>query len=136
MAGIHNDPSPSLRDELIKALAVLAPQNRGLRDLATTSISDELRAQVEEQIAARTHRVDLIEVVIVALNGVVTALNALDADGYPALPASPILGSLFSELQEENADLAAAMAVFASEQITAGPMTQTANPNPPTAAGP
>lgn len=136
MADIQNDPSPSLRAALNNALAVLAPQIRGLRDLRSASISDELGVQVAEQISTRSHRVDLIDVVIVALNAVVTAMNALDADGYPALPATPILGSLFSELQEENADLAAAMAVFANEQIAAGPLTLTANPNPPTAAGP
>lgn len=136
MADIPNDPNPALRDELLKALAVLMPQIRGLQDLAGTSISVELKAQVQEQVAARSHRVSLINTVISDLDAVVSALNALANDGYPALPATPILGSLFSELQEEDADLAAAMAVFANEQIAAGPLTLTANPNPPTAAGP
>lgn len=136
MADIPNDPNPARRAELNAALAVVNPQIRGLQDLSVTSISAELKAQIALQVDARSRRVTLINAELAALDTAVQAMNNLEADGYPDLPATPIIGSLFEELHEENADLTAALAVFASEQITAGPMTMTANPNPPAAAGP
>lgn len=131
-----DDPNPALRAELIAAMAVLNPQIRGLHDLETVSISAELKATVTGQVADRERRRDLIQAVLTCLDQTLAALRLLEQDGYPALPAAPIMGSLFSELQEENSDLAAAIAVFATEQIAAGPLTQTANPAPPTAPGP
>lgn len=124
------------RAELLAALAVLAPQIRGLQDLSTTSISPNLKAVVTGQIVARTQRQTLIQAVLSGLDAVQSQLNTLANDGYPALPAVPVAGSLFDELHEENSDLDAAIAVFANEQIAAGSLTQTPNPNPPTAAGP
>jgi hypothetical protein len=126
----------ALTADLEAALAILDPQIRGLNDLSHTSISPALLVEVEAQITARVHRHDLIQAVLDSLDAVDERLSALDADGYPVLPAAPVMGSLFSELQEEKSDLAAAIAVFATEQISAGPLTQTANPNPPTATGP
>jgi hypothetical protein len=131
-----DDPNPALRTELNAALAVLAPQIRGLNDLATTSISTELLAEVNDQITARVRRQGLIQAVLNGLDAALAELEALDADGYPDLPAVPVLGSLFAELQEESSDLAAATGVFSDEQITAGPLTQTPNPTPPSKTGP
>lgn len=126
----------TLRAELSAALAVLDPQIRGLNDLSHTSISPALLVEVENQIAARVRRHDLIVAVLHNLDVIDTSRTDLGNDGYPALPAAPVMGSLFSELQEEKSDLAAAIGVFATEQITAGPLTQTDNPTPPTASGP
>lgn len=131
-----DDINPAKRAELLAAEAVLAPQIRGLHDLGTTSISTELKATIATQVAVREQRAGLIQAVLNCLDQTLAALRLLEQDGYPALPAAPIMGSLFSELQEEKSDLAAAVAVFATEQITAGPLTQTANPTPPTASGP
>lgn len=131
-----DDPNPALRAELVAAMAVIAPQIRGLHDLEAVSISADLKTTISTQVADRERRRDLIQAVLNCLDQTLAALRLLEQDGYPALPAAPIMGSLFSELQEEKSDLAAAIAVFASEQITAGPLTQTANPTPPTAPGP
>lgn len=131
-----DDPNPALRAELNAALAVLAPQIRGLSDLAKTSISVDLLTQVDDQITARVRRQEFIQAVLTGLDAVLGELEMLDGDGYPALPAAPVLGSLFAELQEENSDLAAAVGVFAAEQIVAGTPTVSANSNPPTKPGP
>lgn len=127
----------TLRAELNAALAILAPQIRGLNDLSKTSISADLLVQVEEQITVRIRRQGLIQAVLAGLDAVDGEMTQLTADGYPALAQAPVMGSLFSELQEENSDLAAALSVFAPESnITPGPLTLTPNPNPPTNTGP
>ena len=133
---IPNDPNPALRAELMAALAVLAPQIRGLQDLATMPVSADLHTQISAQITARTTRQQLIMAVLGGLDAVVNERETLGDNGYPGLPAVSVAGSLFSELQEENSDIAAALAVFTVDQITAGPLTTSPNPNPPTKAGP
>jgi hypothetical protein len=81
------------------------------------SLSADLLAQINGQITARTNRQTLIQAVLNGLDAVVTELVALDADGYPALLATSVVGSIFSELQEENADLDPAVAIgIAAEQ--------------------
>ncbi len=124
------------RAELNAALAVLKPQLKGLADLRDTSISPDLKQAVIDQITARTHRQDLIHAALAALDAANVALTNLNDDDYPNLPTAPVPGSLFAELQEEKSDLAAAMSVFASENITAGALSQSPNPTPPTAPGP
>ena len=132
-----DDPNPALRAELNAALAVLAPQIRGLNDLSKTSISPDLLIQVEDQITARVRRQALIQAVLNGLDAALGELEALESDGYPELPTMAVVGSLFSELQEENSDLAAAVGVFSPvETISAGPLSVSANPNPPTNPGP
>jgi hypothetical protein len=110
-----DDPNPALRAELVAANAVLAPQIRGLHDLALVSISPELAAEIAKQIAARERRRDLINGVIALLDGAWQALNALQADGYPALPTVPLQPSLLSELRGEETDLDAAVGLFTAE---------------------
>lgn len=133
---IPNDPNPALRAEYMAALAVLAPQIRGLQDLATMPVSADLHTQIAAQIAARTNRQTLIMAVLAGLDAVVHERESLNDNGYPGLPAVTVPGSLFSELQEENSDIAAALAVFSSDQIVAGKLTTSPNPNPPTNPGP
>jgi hypothetical protein len=110
-----DDPNPVLRAELVAALAVLAPQIRGLHDLAVVSISTELAAEVAKQIATRTDRRDLINAVIAALDVAWQSLNTLQANGYPSLPTVPLQAALLSELHGENNDLGAAMGLFTPE---------------------
>ncbi len=133
---IPNDPNPALRGELVAALAVLAPQISGLQGLAAMSLSPDLAAEITDQIAFKTNRQTLIQNVINGLDAVVAEIVLLDADGYPALPPAPLIGSLFSELQEENAALEAAVAVFSQVQIAAGTPSTSPNPTPPTTKGP
>jgi hypothetical protein len=105
------DPNPALRAELMAALDVLAPQLRGLADLAAVS-HDALLDSINEQIASRTSRRDLIQSCIDHLDSTRDALTALEADGYPELPHSSIATAQWAALQEEVADVAAAKAVF------------------------
>lgn len=106
------DPNPALRSELNAALNVLAPQIRGLHDMAAVSISPDLLVEINAQITVRERRRDLIRAVISNLDTVVMALQALDADGYPTLDAMIVQPGLFTELQGEVSDLEAAAAVF------------------------
>ena len=131
-----DDVNPTLRAELVAALAVLAPQIRGLKDFAASTMSAELLTQINNQIDARTRRQALIQSVINGLDNVLTELGILESDGYPSLPAVPLTGSLFNELQAENNDIEAAFSIFVADTITAGPMTLTSNPSPPTNPGP
>lgn len=111
-----DDPNPELRAELMAALAVLAPQIRGLHDLDGVSISMDLKAEVDTQILAREQRRNLIQTSIDELDAVVRALTMLEADGYPALEPVPVMSSLFQELREEVADVEAAAGVFKADQ--------------------
>lgn len=113
-----DDPNPALRAELIAARAVVDPQIRGMHDLVTVSITDELRTKIDEEIVIRERRRDLIQAVIDALDSTLRALEALEADGYPKLPEAIIDPALFSELQGEEADLDAAVAVFTPNVAT------------------
>lgn len=110
------DPNPALREDLNSALAVLAPEIRGLHDLVAVSISDDLRNALNGQISARERRRDLVQSVITNLDTVVRSLQALEADGYPALDAVIVPPTLFSELQGEIDDLSAAAGIFKADQ--------------------
>ena len=107
-----DDPNPELRAELMAALAVLEPQIRGLHDLAVVSISSELAAAIQEQIAEREKRQSLLRAALASLDSVVSALDMLFQDGYPALPDAFLDPALLAELHEEHADLDAASGIF------------------------
>lgn len=126
-----DDPNPALRAELIAAQKVLAPQIRGLHDLVATSISADLAAAINQQIIVRERRRDLIQAALDRLDAVVDARTALEADGYPTLPGSVIEPDLFKELQGENSDLDAAVAVF-KEDIAANISVTLGAPTPKT----
>jgi hypothetical protein len=111
-----NDPNPALRDELNAALKLLAPQIRGLHDLAAVSINADLLAQVNTQIVSRERRRDLIKVVLSNLDTTVSALQAIEADGYPTLEPVVVPVTVFGELRGEMDDLAAAASVFKADQ--------------------
>jgi hypothetical protein len=132
------DPNPALRAELEAAEAVLEPQIRGLKAIGDDpTVSVDLRGQVQAQIDRRNQRLDLIQNVLNALNEVVTALDALVADGYPGLPSPALDDALFAELQQENADIEAAVGIFViASTITGGLISFSPNKTPPTAPGP
>jgi hypothetical protein len=113
-----DDPNPPLSAALVAARAILGPQIRGLSDLAATSVSPELRAKLQEVLAARQHRDQLIIDAMAARDAYINALNELEGDGYPALPHVGLLASLLKEIREENADLAAASAIFSDDIAT------------------
>lgn len=107
-----DDPNPTVSAQLAAAREVLAPQIRGMADLATTTISPDLRAKIQEIEAGRVRRDNLIVAAQTARDAYIAALTALEADGYPDLPNTQVANSLFDELQEEQADLQAAASVF------------------------
>jgi hypothetical protein len=117
-----DDVNPALRAELEAALAVLEPEIRGLHDLTTVSISTELQTEINKQIDIREHRRDLIQSVLNSMNATNAARNALEADGYPALPDAVLSPVLFSELKGEDADITAAIGVF-EEKLPATTMS-------------
>jgi hypothetical protein len=110
-----DDVNPQLRAELVAALGVLAPQIRGMHDLLNVSISPELHAELTDTVQKRERRRDLIQAVLNDLDATVTALTALEDDGYPSLPNIAIVPTQFTELQGQTADLQAAVGVFAQE---------------------
>lgn len=112
-----NDPNPSLRDEMVAALAFVTPQIRGLQDLVDIPASAELTAVLQERLAAERRRASLIAGVISALDAVVAARDALDEDGYPDTTPLPIPTPVFDQLTAEIADLEAAAAVFAEQPV-------------------
>lgn len=109
-----DDINHTLRSELNAALEALAPQLRGLADLAASpTISGELQGVVRQQIADRDRRQTLIKAVLAALDNAIEQMKALQADGYPDLPTVPL--AQFAELKAEQADIAAAAAIFTDE---------------------
>jgi len=111
------DPNPTLRAQLEAALAVLAPQIRVLHDLAAISIPTELRVIVNDAIATREPRRDLILEVIAALDAVLAVLNNLEGDGFPDLPNVTITPILLQALHDALSDLNAGASVFAVQQM-------------------
>jgi len=106
------DPNPALRAELLAALAILVQSIRGLRALLAGHNSPELRTAISDQIDSRERRRALVQAALDGLDAVVSARLSLAADGYPALDSKELDGLLFAELQQEQADLEAALAVF------------------------
>ena len=132
------DPNPALRTQLKADYDALAPQIRGLPDIAGAAVSPTLIAALDAELAIRERRRDLIQAALDQLDRVVTALVALEADGWPEpveqMTLDPVL---FAELQGEQRDTAAAAAVFRQQAaITIGPPTTTSQPPPDGASGP
>jgi hypothetical protein len=130
------DPNPALRAELLAAKAILDPQIRGLRHLATPDLSDELNLSISEQVVIRERRDILVQAVLDQLDATLAALVALYADGYPILPPVVIVAPQFDELQADAADIAAALAIFNAQSQTAtrlsvGLGVPAAKPKPP-----
>lgn len=134
-----NDPNPSLRAQLVANVAVLAPEIRVLPDLAAfKSISGELFDALTQQLEVRVRRLEFIQAVLDGLDLVVSRLEALEADGWPTpVPHTVLPPRLFNELQGEQADVEAAVAIFRELlDIKLGAPTFSANPILPTDPGP
>ncbi len=114
-----DDLNPAKRAEIVAAIAVVVPQIRGLGDIVVAPISPPLQAMVRTQSGVRVRRHTLLQAVINSMDAAVAALADLENDGYPDLPLAPLSDSLFTELQRENNDVEAAVAIFTTEQLTA-----------------
>lgn len=132
-----DDPNPALRAELNDALVVLAPQIRGLHDLAAVSVSADLLGAINHQITIRERRREFILAVLHTLDLVVEARAGLEADGYPTLGSAVIEPALFSELQGQDSDLTSAVAVFGQQAtISISPTPTFTSQSAPGAPGP
>lgn len=112
MAG---DPNPKISADMIAQRVILAPQIRGMNDLAATSISTPLRDAIQAIQRQRMHRDELIVAALAARDNYIAALTTLEKDGYPDLPNVPVRSDLLSELDGQNDDLHAASVVFVPE---------------------
>ncbi len=100
------DPGPGFRAELLAALDVVEPQITGLDDLAHAVLSDEITSLIEQALEPRRVRRGLI-------NDVLTKIDLLKADGYPApLQQVSLSDVLAEELEKEKAAIEAATAIF------------------------
>lgn len=107
-----DDPNPVLSGQLTDARAVLRPQISGLDDLKRTTISDALRNKLQETEDARVRRDNLLAGALAARDAYIAALDALEADGYPALPNVSVDDALLAEMTQEKSDLDAALKIF------------------------
>lgn len=106
-----------LRAEINAAIAVISPQIRGLEDLTKVSLTKPTLDQVKGELADHRRRLDLLNGVIEALDALEAALARLVADGYPAMPKAEVTATVFAELQEQQADILAALAEFEQEPL-------------------
>ena len=106
-----------LRKEIDDALAVVEPQIRGLGDLMKVSLSPPTVEQVNTELADHDRRRDRLSKVIAALDAVDVAMVALETDGYPAMPKAEVAAAVYAELQEQLADIQAAINEFESQPI-------------------
>jgi hypothetical protein len=106
-----------LRAEIDAALAIVTPQIRGLEDLTKVSLSQPALDEVSGELADRRRRKALLDAVIAALDAVDKAMDALVADGYPAIPKEEVSASVYAELQEQQADILAAIAEFEKQPL-------------------
>lgn len=113
------DPNPALRQEYMDAKAILAPQIRGLHDMNNDQLSPESHQEIAEEIAFRENRNALLDAALLELDQVVTAREALAADGYPELPPAKVSDAVLAELSGEVSDVKAAASVFVLDSAVA-----------------
>ena len=113
-----DDPNPTLTKQLTAASAALAPLLRGLFSLRRISMSDDLKAKIQEVINAKERRLALIRAALAAGQAYLAALNSLENDGYPGNPNVSILATLLAEIKAEQDELEAAVAVFEAERAS------------------
>jgi len=95
----------ALRAELAAAIALLDPQIRGMEDLAQVSMTEETLSFVRRDFVNYSRRKTLCQ-------AVVAALDHIEADGFPDVVRAQLPASNFAELQEQRADLLAALGQF------------------------
>jgi hypothetical protein len=113
------DPNPALRKEMMDAMASLDPQIRGLENAMKALISPELQNALGTQLGMRQQRRELLKRVVVALDGVVEASDALDKNGYPTFPAASLSADLQKEYDEYLASISAGGTVFTKPTVSA-----------------
>jgi len=110
-----DDINAARRTELNNQMTIIAPQIRGLDDLARTSVSPDLAAKLTAQSDIIKRRRDLIQAELTGMDNVNSLHASLVSDGYPDLPPASVIDSLLAELREELSDIQSAVAVFQTE---------------------
>lgn len=103
----------TLRAELDLARSVLLPQFQGLTDLLHLEnvFSQETRSILRREWRDHGRRLSLI-------GDALSALDALDADGYPAMPPTTVSSEVMAELKAQQDAIAAALAEFNAAAFT------------------
>ena len=90
-------------------LAIVDPQIKGVLNKLNDNISAQLKAALSERLAVLQKRQGLINSSLLTQDAADAAVDALEDDGFPALPNMEIPDSLIQEIREEGvADDAAA----------------------------
>jgi hypothetical protein len=99
------DSIPIVRIELLAALDVLAPEIVGLDVLTRSTMSAPMLQIINDQLAARRRRHDLI-------TALEAALDALNADGYPELNLERLTQPQLDEITKEIAAISSVGGIF------------------------
>lgn len=102
--------------DIVAALAAIAPAHEGLRDYARLNLSAATVTEVKASMAVYDKRVKALEVAK-------AAIEALLADGYPALEPRTVTDAVLTDLRANNATIAAALAQFRPEGAAAITLT-------------
>lgn len=100
------------REEIVAALAEMAPVHEGLRDYSSLNLSQGAHDEVAQMLVAYDRRYGLL----VAAQG---ALDTLIAEGYPSLPAREIDQAEYADLQANLATIQAALEQFVAVKAQA-----------------
>lgn len=99
----------SARQEVGVAITVIGPQLEGLHDFDRLNISAMTKEVVEQEIHDYQRRLDLLQ-------AAASALDALDADGYPGIPARDVAEVIYADLHAQLDQITAAFATFQSNK--------------------
>jgi hypothetical protein len=113
-----DDPNPGLTAELMAALDVIEPEIRGLHYISEMAIPSDQRAANDQQIAIKERRRNLLVNAVTCKDTYITALAALEADGYPTETVAFLDDALMAAIAKEQSDILAATATFKPEQAT------------------
>jgi hypothetical protein len=108
--------------EIAAAVAALATPHEGLRDWTRINLQAPAAAEIRAALAQFDKRA-------AALAAAKAALEALVADGYPALEPRPVDAAVLGDLRDNAATIAAAFALFTP--VTAAVLNLTAGPPEP-----
>jgi hypothetical protein len=95
--------------EILAATEALKAPHEGLRDFARLNLTAEAHAEVDASIQQYDRRRAL-------LGSAESAIGALIADGYPALPPNEVPTEVLAILAENQKTITAALATFALER--------------------
>lgn len=97
--------------EILATLAAMAPEHEGLRDFQRLNLQPETLTEVQASLQDYDRRV-------AKLLAAQASIEALLADGYPALDPRKIADAALEDLQQNARTVEAALARFASNAAT------------------